>query len=160
MTENVEKLNDAPSRAPVAQRVRPVKAPGPIGRIGATVTATIDNQEIKVPFGTTILEAARKLNIRIPTLCYHEDLCVAGVCRICVVEIEGQRTLQASCSYPITAPIVVHTHTRKVRRARRHIMPILTGYTTRITTVTSGLIEIESHLHCSSPFILGFLNLD
>ena len=74
-------------------------------------TVTIDGNPITVPLGTTILEAARQLGIRIPTLCYHEDLCLAGVCRMCVVEIEGQRTLQAACSYPITAPIQVqHPH--------------------------------------------------
>jgi len=41
----------------------------------------------------------------IPTLCHHDDLCVAGVCRICVVEVAGMRTLQASCAFPITSPI-------------------------------------------------------
>ena len=53
-----------------------------------------------MPFGTTILEAAKSVGVRIPTLCYHPDLDVAGVCRICVVEVEGQRTLQAACAYP------------------------------------------------------------
>ena len=53
-----------------------------------------------VPLGTTILEAARQLGIRIPTLCYHEDLCLAGVCRVCVVEIEGQRTLAGGVQLP------------------------------------------------------------
>ena len=53
-----------------------------------------------MPLGTTILDAAKQLGIRIPTLCHHPDLCVAGVCRVCVVEVEGQRTLQAACAYP------------------------------------------------------------
>ncbi len=74
-----------------------------------------------MPLGTTILEAAKQLGIRIPTLCHHPDLCVAGVCRVCVVEVEGQRTLQAACAYPVTAPLKVHTHTPKVRQARRHV---------------------------------------
>ena len=74
------------------------------------------------------------LGIRIPTLCYHPDLCVAGVCRICVVEVEGQRTLQAACAFPITAPIKVHTHTRKVRQARRHILDLLLSSTTASAT--------------------------
>jgi NADH-quinone oxidoreductase subunit G/[NiFe] hydrogenase diaphorase moiety small subunit len=89
------------------------------------ITLQIDGKEITVPAGTTILEAARKTGIRIPTLCYHEDLCVAGVCRICVVEIEGQKHLEASCAYPITTPINVKTHTRKVRMARRHILDLM-----------------------------------
>ena len=93
--------------------------------IGAMIKVTIDGQDVKVPMGTTILEAARKMGIKIPTLCYHEDLCISGVCRICVVEIEGMRNLQASCAYPITQSIKVHTHTPKVRQARRHILDLM-----------------------------------
>jgi NADH-quinone oxidoreductase subunit G/[NiFe] hydrogenase diaphorase moiety small subunit len=117
--------NEENCRAPVSQRANRIKAPADPNQIGAMVTVTIDGQQVKVPLGTTILEAARQLGIRIPTLCYHDDLCVAGVCRICVVEIEGQRTLQASCAFPITQPITVKTHTRKVRQARRHILDLL-----------------------------------
>jgi len=94
--------------------------------IGAMVKITIDGNEIRVPYGTTILEAAKKLNIHIPTLCYHEDLCVAGICRICVVEIEGQRLLQAACTYPVTPPhIKVKTYSPRVRKARRHILDLM-----------------------------------
>lgn len=112
------------TRAPVSQRPHTV-SPSAEGGIGATVSITIDGKEFKVPFGTTILEAAKSIGIRIPTLCYHEDLCIGGVCRICVVEVEGMRTLQASCAYPVTQPIKVHSHTRKVRLARRHILDLL-----------------------------------
>ncbi len=113
------------SRAPVAQRGQEVEKSLDDGSIGATIKAVIDGQEIRVPLGTTILDAAKQLGIRIPTLCWHEDLCIAGVCRICVVEVEGQRTLQASCAYPITSPITVQTHTRKVRQARRHVLDLI-----------------------------------
>ena len=102
-----------------------VKRDPDLSKIGGQVTATIDGNTIKVPLGTTILEAAESLGIRIPTLCYHEDLCVAGVCRICVVEVEGQRNLQASCAYPIMSPIKVQTHSRRVRNARRHILDLM-----------------------------------
>ena len=125
MAEEKTKIEEAKSRAPVSQRPHTVAAPEDTGAIGATVSATIDGKDIKVPLGTTILEAAKQLGIHIPTLCYHEDLCIAGVCRVCVVEIEGQRTLQASCAYPITQPIKVLTHSPKVRRARRHIIDLL-----------------------------------
>jgi len=114
------------SRAPVSQRMQQVG--GALGGgidTSQAITVHIDGKEITVPFGTTILHAARSLGIRIPTLCYHEDLCVAGVCRICVVEIEGQRHLDAACAYPIMSPIRVLTHTRKVRTARRHILDLL-----------------------------------
>jgi NADH-quinone oxidoreductase subunit G/[NiFe] hydrogenase diaphorase moiety small subunit len=93
--------------------------------LGAQITVTIDGKEVKVPHGASILEAARRAHIRIPTLCYHEDLCIAGVCRVCVVEVSGSRTLQAACSYPITQRIEVQTRSPKVRRARRHILDLL-----------------------------------
>ncbi|MBN1880085.1 iron hydrogenase small subunit [bacterium] len=106
-------------------KVHEVSTQTQTGQIGGQVSLVIDGKTIKVPLGTTILEACRTLNIRIPTLCYHEDLCVAGICRICVVEVEKMHTLQAACSFPVTAPIVVHTHTRKVRHARRHILDLM-----------------------------------
>ncbi|MGD8452816.1 MAG: NADH-dependent [FeFe] hydrogenase, group A6 [Phycisphaerae bacterium] len=116
---------DGSCRAPTSQRSQVVDAPRNTEEIGALVSVNIDDHAIKVPIGTTILEAARQIGVHIPTLCHHDDLCVAGVCRVCVVEVEGQRTLQASCAYPITQPITVRTHTRKVRQARRHIIDLL-----------------------------------
>lgn len=116
----------ADERAPLSQRKYRIKELEDTDAIGAMVKITIDGNEIKVPYGTTILEAARKLNIHIPTLCYHEDLCVAGVCRICVVEIEGQRLLQAACTYPVTPPhMKVKTYSPRVRKARRHILDLM-----------------------------------
>jgi NADH-quinone oxidoreductase subunit G/[NiFe] hydrogenase diaphorase moiety small subunit len=115
------------SRAPVSQKGQQSSptSGAAAGFIGGLVTAKIDGKEHKVPLGTTILDAARQLGIRIPTLCHHPDLCVAGVCRVCVVEVENQRTLQAACAYPITAPITVRTHSPKVRQARRHVIDLL-----------------------------------
>jgi iron-only hydrogenase group A len=112
------------SRAPVSQRRQQVQEFDQ-GSIGGTVKAVINDMEITVPMGTTILEAAKKLNIKIPTLCEHDDLCLAGVCRVCVVEVEGQRTLQASCSYPIFDPVKVKTYSPRVRRARMNIIQLL-----------------------------------
>jgi NADH-quinone oxidoreductase subunit G/[NiFe] hydrogenase diaphorase moiety small subunit len=112
-------------RAPKSQTLRTVEAIAYAKAIGKQIDVSIDGNPITVPLGTTILEAAQKLGIRIPTLCYHEDLCLAGVCRVCVVEVQGQRTLQAACSYPITMPIKVRTHTAAVRRARRHVIDLL-----------------------------------
>jgi NADH-quinone oxidoreductase subunit G/[NiFe] hydrogenase diaphorase moiety small subunit len=102
-----------------------VVAGGRPGDIGGLVSVKIDDLELKVPFGTTILEAARSAGIRIPTLCYHEDLCLAGLCRICVVEVEKQRTLQTACTYPLTEPTVVRTSSPRVRMARRHVLDLL-----------------------------------
>ena len=114
-------------RAPLSQLFQPdlpAEPPSPEA-IGATVSVTIDGMETKVPLGTTILEAAKSIGVRIPTLCYHSDLDVAGLCRICVVEVEGQRTLQAACAYPITAPIKIQTYSKAVRIARRHVLDLL-----------------------------------
>ncbi|MEA3489506.1 MAG: NADH-dependent [FeFe] hydrogenase, group A6 [Candidatus Omnitrophota bacterium] len=112
------------SRAPTSQRrqqVEKAEAAAP----QAMIKVVIDDIEVKVPAGTTILEAARKVNVKIPTLCTHDDLCLAGVCRICVVEVDGQKALQASCSYPIFTPIRVRTYSSRVRKARRHILQLL-----------------------------------
>ena len=124
--EDKEKIVDqTASRAPKSTTASTMKAPENMEAIGALIKVTIDGMDVKVPMGTTILQAARDMGIHVPTLCYHEDLCISGVCRICVVEIDGQRTLQASCSYPISQPLVIHTHTRKVRQARRHILDLM-----------------------------------
>jgi NADH-quinone oxidoreductase subunit G/[NiFe] hydrogenase diaphorase moiety small subunit len=112
-------------RAPASQQSQSIVPPLNAQAIGGQVSLTIDGQEVKVPLGTTILDAALKIGAHIPTLCHHPDLCVAGVCRICSVEVEGMRTLQAACAFPITAPIKVKTHTAKVRLARRHIVDLL-----------------------------------
>jgi len=85
----------------------------------------IDSNKLQVTKGTTILSAAKKIGIKIPTLCYHEDLCVAGLCRICVVEVDGSSTLEAACSYSIYQPVKVRTHTPKIRRARRNVLELL-----------------------------------
>ncbi len=89
------------------------------------VTVTIDGIDVTVPSGTTILSAAKSIGLRIPTLCDHPDLHPEGVCRICAVEVAGQRGLQASCTYPITQSISVETSSARVRKARRNIIDLL-----------------------------------
>ncbi|MCK5491931.1 MAG: (2Fe-2S)-binding protein, partial [Candidatus Omnitrophica bacterium] len=74
------------SRAPVSQRKQIFDDSIPQDR-KAMVKAVIDDKTIEVPRGTTILEAAKLVNIKIPTLCQHDDLCLAGVCRVCIVEV-------------------------------------------------------------------------
>ena len=90
-----------------------------------TVNLKIDGIDVSVEAGKTVLDAAKQLNIHIPTLCYHEDLCVAGNCRVCVVEQEGVRNLVASCAMPAQDGMVIHTNTHKVRNARRHVVELL-----------------------------------
>lgn len=86
---------------------------------------TIDGEAVSVPEGTTILEAAKHLNVHIPTLCHHEDQAVKAVCRICVVEVEGQKLLPAACSTPVTEGMDVKTASPKVIKARKTIMELI-----------------------------------
>jgi NADP-reducing hydrogenase subunit HndD len=85
----------------------------------------INNQKVSVQAGTTILAAAKKLKINIPTLCNHDDLCVAGNCRVCLVEQTGARSLVASCATPVSEGMDIHTNTLKVRNARKHVVELL-----------------------------------
>jgi len=89
------------------------------------INLTINDQKVSVPAGTTVLDAAKQLKINIPTLCNHPDLCVAGNCRVCVVEQKGARTLVASCATPVAEGMEINTNTLKVRNARRHIVELL-----------------------------------
>lgn len=89
------------------------------------INLTINDQKVSVPAGTTVLDAAKSLKINIPTLCNHPDLCVAGNCRVCVVEQKGARTLVASCATPVSEGMEINTNTLKVRNARRHIVELL-----------------------------------
>ncbi|MDN5278513.1 MAG: [NiFe] hydrogenase diaphorase moiety small subunit [Clostridiales bacterium] len=125
MEKNVKNPKIGADRAPASSVAASVEVAKNQDELGAMVAVTIDGNEIKVPFGTTILDAAKKLNIKIPTLCHHEDLKVAGVCRVCVVEVENQRTLQAACAYPITSPMNIKTYSSKVRKARRHNLDLM-----------------------------------
>ncbi len=89
------------------------------------INCRIDNISISVDEGTTILEAARKINIKIPTLCYHEDLCIAGNCRVCLVEQVATDRLLPSCATPISEGMEILTNTLKVRNARKQIIELL-----------------------------------
>ncbi len=89
------------------------------------VTLTIDGKRAKVPEGTTILKAAETIGIEIPALCYHKDLTPFGACRLCVVEVEGAKTLVASCSHPVSSNMNVQTNTERVRKARKLAIDLL-----------------------------------
>ncbi|EGO8234703.1 formate dehydrogenase subunit alpha [Enterococcus faecalis] len=92
-----------------------------------TVTLSIDNQEVTVPKGTTILEAAKGLGVEIPTLCHLKELAPDGSCRMCVVEVEGGRRggLTTACTAHCQEDMVVATHSEKVADSRRFILDLL-----------------------------------
>ena len=112
-------------RSPVSQRPHIIPKSKDRKGIGANISVELNGEKMSVPMGKTILEICRENNIHIPTLCYHDDLCVAGNCRMCVVEVEGMRTLQAACAFPVTSPIKIRTFSDKVRKARKHILDLL-----------------------------------
>jgi NADP-reducing hydrogenase subunit HndD len=85
----------------------------------------IDEVEVAGQRGTTILEAAEKAGIHIPTLCHHPNLLPSGSCRICVVEVEGSNRLVGSCHTPIEEGMVLHTRSRKVLSARKATIELL-----------------------------------
>ncbi|MDP4146511.1 MAG: NADH-dependent [FeFe] hydrogenase, group A6 [Bacillota bacterium] len=94
------------------------------------ITLTINNKQIQVEPGTTILEAARTLNIEIPTLCYlrlhdHETVNNPGSCRVCMVEVEGRRNLAPACSTPVSNNMVIRTNSIRAIKARRNVVELL-----------------------------------
>ncbi len=91
------------------------------------VRLTIDGRAVEVPEGTTVLRAAEKAGIDIPTLCDHPELTPYGGCRLCMVEVEGVPALQTSCTLPATNGMVIYTNTPRIREARRLILSFLFG---------------------------------
>ena len=89
------------------------------------VSVVIDSKKVSGRKGMTILEAANKIDITIPTLCHRPDLTPEGNCRVCVVEVEGALRLVASCHTPITEGMVIHTYTPKVLAARKAVVELL-----------------------------------
>ncbi len=89
------------------------------------VNITIDGKTLSVPEGTTVLQAARSADIHIPTLCDHTELKPYGGCRLCLVEVEGARTLQPSCTLPVSNNMVVKTATDRVKAARKFVLTLI-----------------------------------
>jgi len=106
------------------------------------VTLTIDGQKVSVAPGTTILEAASQMGVSVPTLCHHPDQAVKGVCRVCVVEIEGARTFQTACTYPVAEGMVVRTNSPALREARRTIVELM------LSTHPDDCLKCERNLRC------------
>ncbi|WGS65516.1 NADH-dependent [FeFe] hydrogenase, group A6 [Marinitoga aeolica] len=86
---------------------------------------TINNREYNMPENISILEAVKKANIKIPTLCYIEGKEPYGGCRLCVVEVEGSKTLVPSCAVKISEGMKIKTHSEKVRKVRKTIMQLI-----------------------------------
>ncbi|NIO22108.1 MAG: 2Fe-2S iron-sulfur cluster binding domain-containing protein [Candidatus Aenigmarchaeota archaeon] len=94
------------------------------------IIVQIDGKEVKAGEGMTILEAAQKADISIPTLCHHEKLEPYGACRVCTVEVEvrGWTSLVAACLYPVEQDLVVKTRSEKVDKIRKMILEFLLAH--------------------------------
>ena len=118
------------------------------------VHVTIDGIDVFVPEDYTILEAAKEAGISIPTLCFLKDVSELGCCRMCIVEIEGTRALQAACVHPIKDGMVVRTHTPKIMEARRVTLElILSNHKASCQTCT------RSHIDCELQALANKLNV-
>jgi len=89
------------------------------------ININIDGIDIEVENGITILDAAKLIHVNIPTLCHHEDLTIKSVCRICVVEVNGQNLLQPACSFPVAEGMVIKTSNPRIIKARKNIMELI-----------------------------------
>jgi len=110
------------------------------------VKLTINGKTVEVEEGTTILEAARKVNIDIPTLCFLKDINEAGDCRMCVVEVEGMRGLVPSCIQKVSEGMVVNTATDEVIEARKTVLDLILSNHERecLTCVRNGNCELQN----------------
>ena len=109
------------------------------------INLTIDDQKIKVPEGTTILDAAKQAGIDIPTLCFLKEINEVGDCRMCIVEVEGRRGFATSCIQTVEEGMVVHTHTQNVLEARHVILDLIISNHAKdcLTCTRSGNCELQ-----------------
>ena len=110
------------------------------------VTLTIDNRPVTVPEGTTILDAAKTVDIHIPTLCYLREINEVAACRVCAVEVEGVDKLAAACNTQVEDGMVVRTNTQRVRLARKtNVELILSQHVDHcVTCVRSGNCSLQA----------------
>jgi NADH dehydrogenase/NADH:ubiquinone oxidoreductase subunit G len=91
------------------------------------VTLSIDGHTVQVPAGTTILKATEMLGEQIPTICFHDHCTANGLCRMCVVEVEGSRVLIPACVAQVSEGMHVHTRNQRVEQSRRTILEMLSS---------------------------------
>ncbi|MDD3899248.1 MAG: NADH-dependent [FeFe] hydrogenase, group A6, partial [Syntrophomonadaceae bacterium] len=109
------------------------------------VNLTIDGIKVSVPEGSTILQAAKEVGIKIPTLCHHPDQAVKANCRVCVCEVEGNRLLAAACAQPVMEGMVVKTRTPKVIEARKTILELILAHHPQdcLNCIRNGNCELQ-----------------
>ncbi len=108
-----------------------------------TVTLTINGQRVTAPESATILEAAGRAGIKIPTLCHHPDLSNAGACRLCVVSVANSRSLLTACTTPVQEGMVVNTESQEARETRQFVLEML------LTDHPNECMTCESNGECA-----------
>jgi predicted molibdopterin-dependent oxidoreductase YjgC len=113
------------------------------------IPITIDGQAIEALQGQTILDVAKEHGIFIPSLCHYKGTANVGACRVCVVEVEGARSLVASCAMPVNAGMVIKTDTQKVRDAQRMIIEFIwaSGDHNCLTCESNGCCELQDLIY-------------
>ncbi len=122
ISENLQPLNAPRPTIPLPRGPVPHAPPE---RERQSIEIKIDGKPVSVPEGSTILDAARKVGIDTPTLCFLESLTPVNVCRVCVVELEGSRTLVPACSRKVEPNMSIKTDSERVRLSRRLVLEFL-----------------------------------
>ena len=142
-------LQPTPSIIPVPDGPIP-RAPSPPAV--RNVSLRIDGKKVSVPEGTTLREAAREIGVETPTLCFLDTLTPVSVCRVCVVEVEGSRTLAPACSRKVEEGMVVHTDSERVRLSRRLVLEFLAS---SVDVSTSPQIQAYMEQYGARPERFG-----
>jgi predicted molibdopterin-dependent oxidoreductase YjgC len=113
------------------------------------ISVTIDGKQLEAVAGQTILDVARENGIYIPTLCYYPATKLVGACRVCAVEVEGQRSLVASCAMPVSAGMVVRTNTERVQEAQKLVIELLwsSGNHNCLVCEANGQCELQDLIY-------------
>ncbi len=110
-----------------------------------SIILTIDHQSVTAPAGMTILKAAQSIGVEIPTICYHDHCTSNGLCRMCVVEVEGARLLSPACVAKVSEGMKVSTRSERVDRSRRTIVEMLASAVDLSEADEIKRFEIEYH---------------
>lgn len=124
------------------------------------VNLKINGIDVEVKAGTTILEAAKKVGIKIPTLCYLKDINAIGACRVCVVEVKGARSLVASCVYPVSEGMEVFTSTPRVLKSRKTTVELILSNHNKaclscVRSLNCELQALSEELGCDAEHFSG-----
>ncbi|HBN09085.1 MAG TPA: ferredoxin [Cyanobacteria bacterium UBA8530] len=118
------------------------------------IKLSIDGKPLEALPGTSVLEAAKAVGIDIPTLCYLKGIQAIGACRVCLIEVDGFRTLQAACVFPVAEGMVVRTNTSKVREARKFAVELI------LADHPFECLTCSRNLHCELQDLANQMGID